>query len=501
MSSIRFSGLASGLDTENMIKELMKAERMKSDRVKKEKTKVEWKKDIWKEMNTKLYTFYTKSVFDLKSKSTFLQRNASSSDESMVSAKASVSAVKGTHTIKVKNLATSSFLTGEALDKDKNGKDITSSTLAQDLIDFGGDTEKTITINLENGATPINIQIAKTDSIGAISRKIKEKQKGINVSFDSNFKRMMMSTKDQGQGKQIKISGDDALLTALGLTSGKRIGSEGKDASFEYNNTVLTSSSNEVTINGLTMTLKGADENKAINITVTQDTEAIYDKVKDFIKKYNKLLLEMNEKVSAERLKGYEPLTSEEKKAMSDDDVKLWEDKIKKSLLRRDNTLSSVIDSMRSILTSSSGVETNGFDYKYLSELGIATGDYKEKGLLHIDGDEDDPLYAVKKNKVKEAIEKDPEKVAELLNALGDKLYNTMQDQMKSTKMSSALTFFNDKQMSKQIDDYEDKIYDLEKRLAIVEQRYYSQFAAMEKAIQQMNNQSASLVSMLGGGQ
>lgn len=40
---------------------------------------------------------------------------------------------------------------------------------------------------------------------------------------------------------------------------------------------------------------------------------------------------EMNTLYNADSAKGYEPLTSEEKEAMSDDDVKLWEDKIKKS--------------------------------------------------------------------------------------------------------------------------------------------------------------------------
>ncbi|WP_458788374.1 hypothetical protein, partial [Vallitalea sediminicola] len=78
--------------------------------------------------------------------------------------------------------------------------------------------------------------------------------------------------------------------------------------------------------------------------------------------------------------------------------------------------LTSLVDSMRSIVGSSSGVDTSGLEYRFLSDLGIVTGNYTEKGLLHIDGDGDDPLYAAKTNKLKEAIEKDPEQVADLLN-------------------------------------------------------------------------------------
>ena len=93
----------------------------------------------------------------------------------------------------------------------------------------------------------------------------------------------------------------------------------------------------------------------------------------------------------------------------------------------------------------------------YLSDLGIVTGSYTEKGILHIQGDEEDSLYSMKENKLKEAIEKDPDKVAKLFNAIGSQLYTTMQDKMKSTSLSSALSFYNDKQMDKQVSAYEEK--------------------------------------------
>jgi flagellar hook-associated protein 2 len=503
MSNIKFSGLASGLDTDNIIKELMKVERMKVDRVKKEKTRVEWKKDIWKEMNTKLYSFYTKSVFKLRSRGTFSKKDASVSQPDKVNVTANVNAPKGLHTIEITQLASGSFLTSDALSDDfefsKTAAEL-DSTIDADNFDIK------ISIN-GNQASPTykTISINKSDSVETVLRKISE-QIGdeININYDQNNKRFFINTKDMGADKQIKLDGDPngiKLLSKLGFASeAKREGSSGSDATYKYNNVDYNSDSNEVNINGLSIKLLGKTTGKS-NITVTQNSEEIYDEVKDFIKEYNNLLAEMNEKVNADRAKGYEPLTAEEKKGMSEDEVKLWEEKIKKSLLRRDGMLTNVRDSMRSILTNSSGVDTSGFEYDFLSDLGIVTGDYEERGLLHINGDEDDSLYAIKDNKLKEAIEENPEKVAELLNALGDKLYSTMQEQMKSTEISSALTFFNDKNMTDKIDDYEDEIYTLEQRLIKIEERYYAQFTAMEQAIQQMNNQSASLASMLGGGQ
>ncbi|WP_273321817.1 flagellar filament capping protein FliD [Vallitalea guaymasensis] len=495
--AVQFSGLASGLDTDNIIKELMKAERMKVDKVKKQKTKLEWRKDIWKEMNKKLYSFYTKQVYNLRSKGTFMKKTTVSSNDSIISAKANVNAAEGTHTLTVTQLAKASFLTGDKItkDKDNNDIDVEASTKISELLDFGADTEKMISITTQkNGGTPVEITIGKDDTMAQIVYNIKKAVADVNISFDSNFDRVMMSSKNQGEDVKLQVGGDANLIKALGLEG--KVGTDGENSIFTYNGTELVSDSNEITVNGLTLTLKAKGD---VNITVNQDTQAMYDNVKDFITEYNKILVEINEKLGADRVVGYEPLTQDEKKAMSEDDIKLWEQKIKDSLLRRDDILTSLVDSMRSIVGSSSGVDTSGLDYRYLSELGIVTGKYTEKGILHIDGDEDDTLYAAKTNKLKEAIEQDPEKVADLLNAIGDKLYSKMQEKMKSTEISSAFTFFNDKQMDNQIDDYKDRITVLEDKLTSIEERYYRQFTAMEKAIQMMNSQSASLASMLGG--
>lgn len=500
---IQFSGLASGLDTDNIIKELMKAERMKVDKVKKEKTKLEWKKDIWKDINSKLYSFYTNQVFKLKSRGTFMKKTAVSSDESLITAKADMNVAKGTHTIEVTQLAKGSFLTGDKLLKDKDGNDIEviASTKVSDLVDFGTSDEKIIKITTNakdpsNTEDLISISIGKDDTLAEMAYKMNKATKDVNISFDSNFKRIMMSSKEQGEDIKIQIAAgsDTDLVQALGLDKNS---TDGQNAVFKYNGTELEADSNEITVNGLTLTIKG--EGKA-NITVNQDTEAMYDSVKDFITEYNKLLLEVNEKLGAERAKGYEPLTDEEKKSMSEDDIKLWEQKIKDSLLRRDSILIDLTNSMRSIVGSSTGIDMSELEYCYLSDLGIVTGEYTEQGMLHVNGDGDDPLYASKDNKLKEAIEDDPEAVADLLNKIGSKLYSTMQGKMGTTKVSSALTFFNDKMIDSQLDDYADRIDELEDRLTVTEERYYQQFTAMEKAIQMMNSQSASLASMLGGG-
>ena len=270
---------------------------------------------------------------------------------------------------------------------------------------------------------------------------------------------------------------------------------EASDSKIILNGAELTSSSAVVSANGLDITLTGLTKtDEPITFSVTNDTESVYNSIKSFLKEYNSVMKEMNTLYNADSAKGYEPLTSEEKKAMSDDDVKLWEDKIKNSLLRSDSTLSSVISSMRSAMMST--VEYDGKTYA-LSSFGIMTStDYTEGGLLHIYGDADDSVYSAKDDKLKKALDEDPDAVIATLTGVFGKLRETMSQKMSATKYSSSLTFYNDIKMKSDVKSYEDEIEDWEDRLAEMEDSYYSKFTAMETALAKLQSQQSSMSSL-----
>ena len=219
--------------------------------------------------------------------------------------------------------------------------------------------------------------------------------------------------------------------------------------------------------------------------------------VKDFVKSYNELLKEMNEAYNAKSSRGYDPLTDEEKDAMTDDQITKWEDRIKDSLLRRDNTLGGLISAFRTSLSES--VIYNGKSYS-LASFGITTHNYTEKGILHIQGDEDDSAVATMENKLMEALNEDPDAVMAVISKLSDKLYSSLMDKMKISSLSSALTVYNDKEISKTLTNYKSDLKRLEDKLQKIEDRYYKQFAAMESIMAQMNAQSSSLMSLFGMG-
>lgn len=271
-----------------------------------------------------------------------------------------------------------------------------------------------------------------------------------------------------------------------------------KDTQITYNGAIITSDTTNVSVAGLELNVLSETGDETVNISVTNDTSAIYDTIKDFISEYNSILTEMNKYYGADSAKGYDVLTDEEKDAMSESEVEKWETKIKDSLLRRDTTLNGIVSSFRNNMM---GTYTASDGKKYaLSSLGITTSaDYAEGGLLHIKGDEDDSEYADEENLLKKMLDEDPDTVMQVFTKLSDNLYQDLQKKMSSTKLSGAFTFYNDKEMASQLSDYKKDISTWQDKLNEIEDRYYKQFTAMEKALANMQSQQNSLANLIGG--
>lgn len=303
-------------------------------------------------------------------------------------------------------------------------------------------------------------------------------------------------------------------LTALGLgeVTGTAVSDGGTNgmavvaaanAEFVLDGATMEENSNNFTVNGITLNLVSTTYNKDtgeydnVQITVGKDSESTYNLVKEALTEYNNLIEEMNDLYDADSARGYDPLTSEQKEAMTEEEIENWEGKIKGALLRRDSTLGSLLTSMRTALSSSYTDEETGKTYS-LSSFGIVTGTYTENGKLHIYGDTDDATYATYTDRLKTALEEDPDQVMDVLTNIFGKLYETMTEKCAKTEISSALTFYNDKQYSSLLEDYEDDLETMEDRIQDLEDKYYKQFTAMETALSKLQSQSNSLASLLG---
>ena len=338
-------------------------------------------------------------------------------------------------------------------------------------------SEKFVTIDAEGKAVadPGNANIkAEVDSENATIKSNSDAVIDAKVAYSVNMLNKI-------QNGSLTSSKDAARVT-------------GKDATIILNKATYTSNTNNFAINGLTITAEAKTDSE-ITITTNTDTDAVYDSIKDFFKEYNALIKSMDEAYNASSSKGYEPLTSDEKEAMSEDEVKEWEKKIKDSLLRKDATLGSASSSMKTLMAQS--FEINGKKYS-LASFGIKTQGYfdaadNEKGVYHIDGDKDDDVSSGNDDKLRAAIASDPDTVISFFSQLATSVYNDLSKKMASSSVSSAYTLYNDKQMTKEYTSYSSKISDKEDEITKWEDYYYKKFSSMESALAKLNQTQSSL--------
>lgn len=288
------------------------------------------------------------------------------------------------------------------------------------------------------------------------------------------------------------------------LTNAGAMKIDGCDSEIKLNGITYTSSLNTYSINGLSITAMqatGDGDTNAITVTTATDTQAIYDKIKSFLTQYNSLINEMTSLYNADTAKGYEPLTDDEKSAMSDSEVEKWEEKIKSSLLRRDDSLESVMNLMTNAM--SQPITVDGKKY-YLSSFGIKTLGFlnapeNQQYAYHIDGDEDDTATSGNEDKLMAMINSDPDTVVSFMQQLTSNLYDAIGTKMKSSTVSSIYKVYNDKEMASEYSDYTTTIKKWEQKLQDQEDAYYKKFSAMETALSKLQSQTSSLSNLFGG--
>lgn len=492
----RLTGLNSGMDTESIITAMVSRHKTKVEDAVKEQKKLGWTQEAWQGLNTKIYGLYTNKLSNMRLSSSYNKLKTTTSNSALTVVPGS-NANEGIQTAKVKSVAKAGYLTGAEISA-KDGSKITSSTKLTDLGIKAGSS-----VGLKVDGMTHTIEVTEDMTMGDFVKKLQNT--GVNANFDETNQRLFVSAKKTGVENDFLFvdtgSNTTDALNKLGLTASAgstRI--KGEDAVLELNGAEFRSSSNTFNINGSTYTVNNVTDEE-ITISTSKDTSGLYDMIKNFFKDYNDMMESMATAYNADSAKGYEPLTDEEKEAMTESQIEDWEKKIKDSLLRKDSTLSTLMSSMREIM--SAGIEIDGKKY-YLSDFGIETQSYleadkNERYSYHINGDADDSVSSAKTDVLKAKIAEDPELVEKFFKELSVKMYDNLTEKMSSTESSSIYKVYNDKQMKSEYSDYTKKIAELEKKLTEAEDRYYKKFANMETALSKLtSNQNAisSLFSM-----
>ena len=488
-NKIRMSGMVSGMDTESLITALTSAKKTKVDKAKGEQKKLGWKQDAWKSMNTKIYGLFSGKLSAMRF-STAYNKKVTTSSSSALSVVAGDGASEGTMTAKVKSLAKAGYLTGAEI-KAADGSKVTQDTKVTNLGIAAG-TKMGFTVAGEAK----EIEITEDMTMYGLTSKLREA--GLNANFDVDNKRLFISAKETGASKDFKFTSGDAALKKLGLTASagaSRI--TGSDAELELNGATFKSTSNTFNINGSTYTVNSITDEE-ITLKTSKDTSNVYDTIKNFFNEYNDTINSMTKAFNAESASKYQMLTDEMKEVMSDKEVEEWEGKIKDSLLRKDSSLNNILSAMRDAMSQE--IEIDGKKYT-LADFGIDKQSYmiadpNERYSYHIYGNAEDEVYSGKADKLKAAIAENPELVSKFFTELSNKLYDSMNKEMRSTDYSSAYKVYEDKKMQTEYNNYTKKIADLEAKLTEAEDRYYKKFGAMEKMLSQMESSTSSISAL-----
>lgn len=503
---MRISGFASGMDIDQMVKDLMKAERIPLDRVEADKTRLEWTRDAYRDFNVKLKEL-DDSLLDMRLSSSLMTKETSTSNNA-VTATATSRASNGSYKMEVTELATSAInvsqnaLTAAGKEKIDPFQTIKSQIEDPDGSRLNGvstfDEVNELTFTTSKGDFTYNL--TEDDTLDTILTKITNEDNGVRAFYDITQDKVIMESDIAGDNrpgeKEIEFADGSGLSKLFGMSSADEIG--GTDATFKYNGVELTSKTNQTTLNGITFTFNNVTTDTPAYVNISDDTDAAVDKIVKFVDQYNSIVDEVTSKTREERYSDYDPLTSEEMEAMSDREIEMWEEKARSGLLKRDRILMDGLSKMRQAWMGS--VESDG-NFKHLSDIGISTTrDYMDGGKLVIDED-----------KLREALRNDPTSVDSLFTNSSEGadrgIFNKLNDAIDQTtnrindKAGRSTSQIQQYALGRELQNMNTRIDNFNRRLVQVEDRYWSQFTAMEKAIQKMNEQSNFMYSQMMGGQ
>ncbi|TCI41548.1 flagellar hook-associated protein [Exiguobacterium sp. SH3S2] len=562
---IRFGGLASGIDTDTIIKQLMQVERAPVDKLEQKKQTTEWKRDAYREINRSLMSLRNSAV-DLIFTRNYYAKTATSSDDARVSVVAGPSSGNAAIRIdSVDQLATSASTVVRPLDK--NDQQISTSTKISDLKGLVAGQKRVhqnadgkemvlatglnfndVVLKDENGDPLVNadfeydsatgkltatnttkyadgiipegvvaeytqgtayefrfrssttgpmkkIDLAADATVQDLLNQINGKDTGLSAFFEPVSGKLSISTKETGQAATIDF--DAESRSALNMSDAPT----GTDAKFTINGIEVTRSSNTTTIDNMTITLKAefpTPQNPTagpVTLSAATDTQKVFDNIKGFVDKYNETIDLMNKKVREDKFRTFTPLTKAQRDELSEDEIKKWEEKAMSGMLRGDNILRGTMDTLRSRWSSTTSA-TADKEMDFLFQIGLSTGkDVSSGGKIELN-----------EEKLKAAIEKDPEQVYKLFTNAETGLLPQLRDAAAASRETISRIAGVDgsgsqsHSMGKEMTAIDARIKRLNDLLVNKENAYYRRFTAMETAMNQANSQAASLQQFLGGG-
>ena len=323
-----------------------------------------------------------------------------------------------------------------------------------------------------------------------------------NIKFNVNVKDV------SGNFMQNIFKNGNIQENATGVVNTRN--SQGKDAIFSINGEFIQKSGNTIEYDGVEITfkntfdgtLKGGTGEK---ITVSSDVDDAVKQIKEFMDDYNKLIDEIKGKLTEkQKYKEFSPLTDEQKKEMTKEQIEKWEQEAQTGLLANDPELTRYLQELRSVMYQKS---PNGLA---LYDLGITTGDFRDGGKLKfadkVNGKSGEEhlreMLSTNPDKVKQMFTDPNNGLAARLEKANDAAMNTSVTKRGYIANIAGMegTFSDtDSLISKKLIAMEQDIKNFEEAMKKEEEGYWNQFTALEKVIAKLNAQSEALFGQMMG--
>lgn len=441
--SVYFSGMISGMDTEELIRQLMALERRPITLMKQKVSRIEEQQSAWRDVNTRLSNLESK-LKELLDGDLFAAMKATSSAEEVAKATVRAGAPPATYRIEVKQLAQAHVVAGGEV-----AEDLTLSGDGTLRLQVGSGEVQTVT--LQAGASLHDVAKAINDQAEGVRASV--------VNVDGTSLRLVLEGLASGAGQEIVVEaqGGGALLTELGLENLETL-QAAQNAKFTLNGLEIERGTNEISdaIQGVTFTLQATGET---TITVGQDVDGVVAKIKAVVDQYNSFYTFSQEKLA------------------------------KEAVLQGDSALIQLVSRVRSAFTEPIGQRadwtTGGLNQ--LALIGVTT---TREGTLTLD-----------ETVLREKLAEDPLAVQRLFTAKEDGgvtgVARRAVDLVQQYTRSSGLISSRQSMYRDMIDDINDQIDSFELRLQRREETMRAQFIRMEQMLAMLNAQANALAGQL----
>jgi flagellar hook-associated protein 2 len=466
MPSITFSGLATGLNTASIISQLMQVARQPETLLQAQQTSDQGKIDEFNKIESAL-TNLQSVVNGFKTADSFGAMQATPANANLLTATASGSAAAGTHTVKVDSLAT-------------NQRQVTTGAASSTSLIFN-----TGSFTIDDGVaghTPVTINIGQgQNSLSGIASAINASSANVTASIvnDGTNYRLVVTGKDTNNYNfdftnlaTPPTGGTGALVPGWDATAYQA----GAPAQLTVDGVSMTKTSNTVTdaIQGVTLNL--LSQGSSTTVSVTNDKDAVTQKINSFVTAYNSAMSLINSE------------------SVYDATAK------KAGVLAGNATVQSMKIQLQNMLTT---IVPGSSSVRSLADLGITT-------------DENDGTISVNSSTLSNALSNNYNDVVNLFSHNGDtqflpegqygiaQQFSDMIGSMVNPYIpgysGSGLIEIAKNSLNQDISNITDRIADMETRFLQMQTNMQNQFNALELTVSKLQNQGNLLLSYLGAG-